>query len=398
MDCPNALCTDTVCQERDMGFGLTREQMDIQRAAREFAEGELRAVARELDAKEMFDDRLWRKAAELGFLAVFVPEQYGGLGLGYLEQCLIVEEFARVDLGIAHAIESTFFGTQLIQLVGMEAQKQKYLPLVCKGEVRMGVAVTEPDAGSDVTSVATTALKDGEDYIINGNKIFITNATSADFLIVLCVTNPENSKRHERFSTIIVETSRPGYEANAFHGKLSLRMSNTGEVAFKDVRVPRANLLGKEGRGFYNIMEFFNRTRVQVAALGVGTAQGALDKAVAHVRKREQFGSPLATFQLVQGKIAEMVTMTEAARSICYRAASKLDSGAPDPALSSMAKWYCAEIAVKVADEAIQLHGGYGILEEYDVAHYWRNAKVLEIFEGSKEIEKIIIGKKVLGK
>jgi len=378
-------------------FNLTKEQIDIQKAAREFAEGELRPVARDLDAREAFDDRLWKKAAELGFLAVFVDEQYGGLGLGYLEQCLIVEEFARVDLGIAHALESTFFGTQLIQLAGNEKQKQEYLPPICRGEMRMGVAITEPDAGSDVTAVTTEAIKDRGDYVINGNKIFITNATLADFLVVLCVTNPDHPKKHERFSTILVETNRAGYEANVLHGKLSLRPSNTGEVAFKGVRVPLNNLLGKEGKGFYNIMEFFNRTRVQVAALGVGTAQGALDKAVAYVRRREQFGSPLGAFQLVQGKIAEMVTMTEAARSLCYRAASKLDSKSPDPALSSMAKWYCAEVAVKVADDAIQLHGGYGILEEYDVAHYWRNAKVLEIFEGSKEIEKIIIGRKILG-
>jgi alkylation response protein AidB-like acyl-CoA dehydrogenase len=381
-----------------MGFNLTKEQLDIQKAAREFAEGEFREVARDLDAREAFDDRLWKKAAELGFLAVFVEEEYGGLGLGYLEQCLIVEEFARVDLGIAHAIESTFFGTQLIQLAGTETQKERYLPPICRGEMRMGVAITEPDAGSDVTSVSTTAVKENGEYVINGNKIFITNATLAQFLIVLCVTSPEHPKIHERFSTILVETNRPGYEASAFHGKLSLRPSNTGEVALKGVRVPLDNLLGKEGRGFYNIMEFFNRTRVQVASLGVGTAQGALDKALAHVRRREQFGKPLATFQLVQGKIAEMVTMTEAARSICYRAASKLDSSTPDPALSSMAKWYCAEVAVKVADEAIQVHGGYGILEEYDVAHYWRNAKVLEIFEGTKEIEKVIIARKILGK
>jgi len=323
-----------------MAFTLTKEQIDIQRAAMEFSEGEFRPIARELDSKEMFDDRLWKKAAQLGFLAVFVDEQYGGLGLGYLEQCLIIEEFARVDLGITHAIESTFFGTQLIQLLGTEKQKETYLPPICQGQMRMGVAITEPDAGSDVTSVSTEATKDNGEYVINGNKIFITNATLADFLIVLCVTNPDHPKKHERFSTILVETNRHGYEANAFHGKLSLRPSNTGEVAFKGVRVPQDHLLGKEGRGFYNIMEFFNRTRVQVAALGVGTAQGALDKAVAHVRRRQQFGNPLGAFQLVQGKIAEMVTMTEAARSICYRAASKLDSGAADPALSSMAKWY----------------------------------------------------------
>ena len=381
-----------------MTFSLTKEQLDIRKAAQEFAEGEFREVARDLDARETFDDRLWKKAGQLGFLAVFIPEEYGGAGLGYLEQCVIIEEFARVDLGITHAIESTFFGSQLIHMVGTEEQKQQYLPPICSGEMRMGVAITEPDAGSDVVSVATLAKKDGGDYVINGNKIFITNCTVADFLIVVCVTNPDQPKKHERLSTIIVETDRPGYEASAFHGKLSIRTSNTGEVVFKDVRVPEKNLVGREGRGFYNIMEFFNRTRVQVAALGVGTAQGALDKAVAHVRRREQFGSRLATFQMVQGKIAEMVTLTEAARSLCYRAASKLDAETPDPALSSMAKWYCAEVAVKVADEAIQLHGGYGILEEYDVAHYWRNAKVLEIFEGSKEIEKMIIGRKILGK
>ncbi len=381
-----------------MYFSLTQDQVNIQKAAREFSEGEFREIARELDKKEAFDDRLWKKAAELGFLGVFIEEKYEGMGMGYLDQCLIVEEFARVDLGIAHAIESTFFGTQLIQMVGSEAQKSKYLPPICNGKIRMGMAITEPDAGSDVSSVSTTAVLDNDEWVINGGKIFITNCNLADFLVVLCVTNPEHPKVHQRFSTIIVETDRPGYHATAYHGKLSLRASNTGDVVLKNVRVPGENLLGKEGQGFYNIMEFFNRSRVQVAALGVGTAQGALDKAVSHVRKRQQFGKPLAQFQLVQGKIAEMATKTEAARSLCYRAASKLDSGTPDPGLSSMAKWYCAEIAVQVADEAIQLHGGYGILEEYGVAHYWRNAKVLEIFEGSKEVEKVIVAKKILGR
>ncbi|MBN2062032.1 MAG: acyl-CoA/acyl-ACP dehydrogenase [Deltaproteobacteria bacterium] len=381
-----------------MSFELSKEQLDIQRAAREFAEGEFAEIARDLDARETFDDNLWKKAAELGFLAVFVDEKYGGLGMGYLEQCLINEEFARIDLGIAQSIESTFFGTQLIQAVGSEEQKQKYLPAICSGKIRMGMAITEPDAGSDVASITTEAVKDEDDYVITGNKIFITNCTRADFLIVLCVTNPDAPRKHDRMSTIIVETNRDGYEANSYHGKLSIRISDTGEVALKGVRVPKENLVGEEGKGFKNMMEFFNRTRVLVGAFGVGTAQGALDKAIKHIRQRHQFGQPLASFQLVQGKIADMVTLTEAARSICYRAASKLDTGTPDPSLSSMAKWYCAEVAVKVADEAIQLHGGYGILEEYDVAHYWRNAKVLEIFEGSKEIEKIIIAKKTIGK
>jgi alkylation response protein AidB-like acyl-CoA dehydrogenase len=379
-------------------FQLTTEQQAIRKAAREFAEAEFREVARELDAKEEFDDRIWKKAAELGFLGVFIEEKYGGAGYGYLEQVLIMEEFARVDCGITHALDSTFFGTQIIHVIGTEEQKQTYLPPICNGEIRMGMAITEPDAGSDVASISTTAIKEADEYVINGNKIFITNATLADFLLTLCVTNPDSPNTHERMSTIIIETNRPGYEATKFHGKLSLRASNTGEVSFNGVRVPKKNLLGQEGRGFYHIMEFFNRSRVQVAAFGVGTAQGALDKAIMHVRKRQQFGKPLASFEMIQAKIADMATLTEAARSLLYRAAASLDSGNPDRALISMAKWYCGEIAVKVADEAIECHGGYGILQEYDVEHYWRDAKVIEIFEGTKEIEKLIIARKILGK
>jgi acyl-CoA dehydrogenase len=377
---------------------LTAEQRDIQKAAREFAEGVLREVARDLDEKEEFDERIWKQAAELGFLGVFIEEKYGGAGYGYLEQCLILEEFARVDLGIAQSLDSVFFGSQLIQLIGTEEQKQEYLPAVCTGKARMGMAITEPDAGSDVASVTTAAVKDGDGYVITGNKMFITNATVADFLVVLCVTNADAPKRHERLSTIIVETDRPGYEASKLKGKLSIRCSDTGEIAFKEVRVPQKNLLGEEGKGFYNVMEFFNRSRVQTAAFGVGTAQGALDKSIAHARQRRQFGQPLAAFQIIQAKIADMATLTEAARSLLYRAASKIDDGEVDLALVSMAKLYCGEVAVKVADEAIQIHGGYGILQEYDVEHYWRDAKVIEIFEGAKEIEKIIIARRILGR
>ena len=379
-------------------FELTPEQQDIKRAAREFAKGEFREVARELDRREEFDDRIWKKAGELGFLAVFVEEQYGGVGYGHLEQCLIVEEFARVDTGIAQTLDAAFFGAQLIQLVGTEEQKRKYLPPLCRGEARMGVAITEPDAGSDVASISTRAELRGDEYIINGSKIFITNATVADFLVVACVTNPDAPRRHDRLSTIIVETWRPGYEATKLTGKLSIRCSDTGEISFRDVRVPRDNLLGEEGKGFYHLMEFLNRTRLEVAALGVGTAQGALDKAIAHVRQRHQFGRPLAAFGMIQAKIADMATWVEAARSLLYRAAAKLDRGEVDPALIAMAKWYACEVAVRVADEAIQIHGGYGILAEYDVEHYWRDAKVLEIFEGAKEIEKILIARRILGK
>ncbi|MBP1734641.1 MAG: acyl-CoA dehydrogenase [Deltaproteobacteria bacterium] len=376
---------------------LTAEQRDIKMAAQEFAEKEFRDIARELEAKEEFDDKIWKKTAENGFLAVFVPEEYGGQGLGHFEQCLILEEFARVDLGIAHQIDSTFFGAQFILFKGNEEQKKKYLPPVCEGTWRIGMASTEPDAGSDVASIATTAVKDGDHYVLRGNKVFITNCTTSDFLVVVAVTTPEAKRKHERLGAIIVDTKSPGYEATKWHGKLSLRCSTTGEVAFNDVRVPRENLLGEEGKGFYHLMDFFNHTRLGVAAFGVGTAQGALDKAVAHVKKRKQFGATLATLGVVQTKIAEMGTMVECARSILYRAAQKSDKGEIDPALVAMAKWYASEVAVKVADEAIQLHGGSGILVEYDVEHYWRDAKVLEIFEGAKEVEKILIGRRLLG-
>jgi acyl-CoA dehydrogenase len=377
---------------------LTSEQRDIKKAAREFAEGEFSEVARALDENETFDDGLWKKATELGFLGAAIEEECGGGGLGILEQCLILEEFARVDGCIAQTLNAAYFGSQLIDLIGTKEQKATYLPPLCNGEARMGVAVTEPDAGSDVASVTTTAVKDGDEYVITGNKIFISNATVGDFFIVLCVTNPEASVKHQSLSTIIVESNRPGYEANKLKGKLSIRCSDTGEITFKDVRVPQSNLLGEEGRGFYNIMELFNRSRLEIGALALGTAQGALDKSITHVRQRRQFGHPLAAFQIVQAKIADMATLTEAARSLLYRAASQVDNGEVDPAIIAMAKWYACEIAVKVADEAIQLHGGYGILKEYDVEHYWRDAKVMEIFEGTKEIEKILIARRLLGR
>jgi alkylation response protein AidB-like acyl-CoA dehydrogenase len=378
-------------------FELTTEQRDIRKAAREFAEKEFTDIARELDAGERFEDKLWKKAAELGFLAMFIEEEYGGAGMGHLDQCIVIEEFARVDTGIAQCMVASYFGTQLIKLFGTEEQKKKYLPPICSGKWRCGMASTEPDAGSDVVAITTTAVKDGDDYVISGNKMFITNGTIADFLLVLCVTNPEAKRKHERLSTIIVETNRVGYEANKLHGKLSIRCSDTCEVTFKDVRVPRTNLVGQEGKGFYQLMEFFNRARLEGGAgLAIGTAQGALEKAISHVKKRKAFGGTLAAMPVVQTKIAEMATMLEAGRSLLYRAAASVDSGNVDHTMVAMAKWFTCEMAVKVADEAIQLHGGYGILEEYNVAHYWRDAKVLEIFEGTKEVEKILIGKNLL--
>ncbi len=379
-------------------FDLTNEQNDIRQAAREFAEKEFRDIARELDDNEKFDDTIWKKAAENGFIGAFISEEYGGAGLGSLEQCLIFEEFARVDGGIAQTLNACHFGTQMIDLYGTEEQKNKYLPPVCAGMWRSGMTSAEPDAGSGVASMTVSAVPDGDEYVISGTRTFMANANCANFIVAVCVTDPENPNPHERFSTIVVETDRPGYEPGKHHGKLSIRCSDMGEIAFKEVRVPKSNLVGKEGKGFYQLTEFFNRARLEGGcSLAIGTAQGALDKAISHVKKRKAFGTTLSGLQIVQAKIAEMATMVEAGRSIYYRAASAVDRGEADPALIEMAKWYTCEIAVKVADEAIQLHGGYGILKEYDVEHYWRDAKVFEIFEGTKEVEKVSIGRKLLG-
>ena len=379
-------------------FDLTAEQKDVQQAAREFAQGEFPKHARGADEREECPRELYETAAELGFFGIFFPEEYGGAGLGYLEFCLVVEEFWRADPGLGQSLGSTVFGSDLILLYGTEEQKQRYLPPLTTGEAIMGAAITEPDAGSDISAARTTAVRDGDEWVISGTKMFITNGTLADFLIVYCLTDPDAPDRHARHSCIMVETDRPGYKAAKLKGKMGIRASDTAEVVLDEVRVPASNLIGKQGRGFAQFMEFFNRTRLHVAAQGIGVAQGALDKAVRHVRSREQFGRPLAAFQGVQFKIAEMATRVEAARSLLYRAAALVDAGTVDHRLIAMAKWLAGETGVRVTDEALQLHGGYGYLAENDVERFYRDAKIVEIYEGTKEVEKQIVARTLLGK
>lgn len=381
-----------------MDFALTDEQKDIVTAAREFAEGEFPDYMEESDINETFPRTLWKKGCELGFVGVFIKEEYGGAGLGYLEDALISEEFWRVDPGCGLSVLAATFGGQLIQLFGSEEQKKRYLPPLVAGEAIMGSAITEPDAGSDVAGVATTAVLDGDDYVLNGNKMFITNGSIADYVNVLCVTEPEAPSRHRRHSVIVVETDREGFEANKLKGKLGIRASDTAEITMSNVRVPRGNLIGTPGNGFKQFMEFFNVTRIHVCAQAVGAAQGALEKAITHVKSRKQFGQYLGAFQANQFKIAEMATRIEAARTLYWRAAWLLDNGIPDHRLVAMAKWFCGEMAVYVANESLQIHGGYGYLREYGVEKYYRDAKILEIYEGAKEVEKIVVARAILGK
>jgi acyl-CoA dehydrogenase len=381
-----------------MDFELSEEQRDIQRAAREFAEGEFPEIAREYDRKEEFPRELWKKACQLGFIGLFIKEEYGGQGLGILEQSMVMEEFWRVDPGCGNILLSVF-GSEIIQLYGNDEQKRKYLPPLPRGEAIMGTAITEPDAGSDITAISTRAKKDKEGYLVNGTKQFITNGSIADYLVVICLTNPEAESRLKRFSALLIETNRPGVEATKITGKLGIRASDTAELNFSDVRVPRENLIGAdEGRGFYQAMHLFNINRVIAASQGVGVAQGALDKAVRHVKQRKQFGHLIGAFQAIQFKIAEMATWIEAARALTYKAGWMIDHDKVDPKMISMAKWLAGEVGVKVANDALQLHGGYGYIADYDIERFYRDAKIVEIYEGTKEIEKNTIAREILGK
>jgi acyl-CoA dehydrogenase len=381
-----------------LNFQLTKEQRDIRQAAREFAEGEIRAIAREYDQREEFPMDLWKKACDLGFVGVYIGEAYGGPGLGFFEASLIMEEFWRVDPGCG-CVLLTAFGTEMIQNFGTEQQKKRYIPPIPRGDAIMGSAVTEPDAGSDIFGIATSAVKDGDAYVINGNKMFITNGSIADYLAVYCLTNPETKSRYERYSIFIVERDRPGFQSNKLKGKLGIRASDTAEIVLNNVRVPGDNLLGgKEGQGFPQIMDLFNINRVLAAAQGVGVAQGALDQAISHVKKRKAFGQRVGKFQAIQFKLAEMATMIESARLLTYQAAWLIDNGQKDPTLIAMAKWLAGETGVRVTDDALQMHGGYGYINEYDIERFYRDAKIVEIYEATKEMEKITIARQLLGK
>ncbi|HMK77266.1 MAG TPA: acyl-CoA dehydrogenase family protein [Thermodesulfobacteriota bacterium] len=346
----------------EMDFELTDEQRDIKKAAREFAEGMFPEVAEECDLNETFPRALWKKACDLGFVGVFIDGAYGGSGLGLLENILIMEEFSRVDAGCAGVVLATL-GSEFILLYGREEQKRKYLPGLTKGETIMGMAITEPDAGSDVASITTTARKVKDHSVINGNKMFITNGSIADFIIVLCLTNENEKVKSKRQSGILVETNRKGFEANQLKRRLGMRGSDTAELHFSEVEVPSENLVGEvEGEGFYQLMAVFNRTRVTVAVINVRVAQGGLEKAIQYAKQRKQFGSPIGSFQAIQFKLAEMASWIEAARTLCHKAAWMVDHGRIDPKLISMAKWFAGEVGVKVIDEVVQIHGGYGYL------------------------------------
>ncbi|KMY67340.1 acyl-CoA dehydrogenase [Desulfocarbo indianensis] len=378
-----------------MEFELSEEQRLIRDTARRFAQNEIAPIAAEYDREEKYPAEVCAKAAEVGLVAPIIPEEYGGPGYGFLEQALITEELCRVDLGIGQCIEARCFGAQLILFNGSEEQKQRWLPPLVSGEMCSAGAFTEPDAGTDVAASRTKAVSEGDELVITGNKMFITNGTICDFFLVFCITEPEAAGRHSRHSIVLVEADRPGITASKIHGKMGIRASDTAEVSFEQVRVPRANLVGEPGKGFHYLMHFFDVTRTSVAAEGVGLAQGALDLALRYTRERQTFGRPLIENQGLQFQLAEMATRIELSRLACHKAAWLVDQGKTDPKMNAMAKYFAAESAVWAADKSLQMHGGYGYIDEYDIQRFYRHAKILEIYEGAKEAEKITIARRL---
>jgi alkylation response protein AidB-like acyl-CoA dehydrogenase len=380
-----------------MDFGLTDEQNAIRDEVRRFGENEIVPVATEYDVAEEYPDEVMEKAAEAGLTGPSIPLEYGGAGYSPVEAAIIVEELFAADPGIGLSISSAGFGAEAIIAFGTEDQKERWLPPIANGEAIMGSAISEPDVGSDVSSVSTSAEKDGDEWVINGNKMWITNGSVGDFFVVLCKTDPEASGRYNGFSQIVVESDRDGFEADKITGKLGIRASDTAELILDDVRVPEENLVGTRGGGFLQQMQFFDETRTMVAAQGVGIARGATERALEYAREREQFDRPISDFQAIKHKLAEMRTQTEAARTITQKSAWSVEhEDGQLTALASMAKEFASRIAVEVADEAVQIHGGAGYVNDFDVERFYRDAKITQIYEGTTEIQKNIIAREML--
>jgi alkylation response protein AidB-like acyl-CoA dehydrogenase len=380
-----------------MDFKLGYEQESIQKAAAEFAAGEFKKeIALEHERNHTFPYDIWKKACELGFVGIHYPEQYGGQEYGVLENALVVEAFCRQDSGIGIALADADSSAEMILRHGSEAQKEKYLVPIATGEAISSGAFTEPDHGSDITQLSCSAVKEGNEYIINGSKTFITNGPISQFAIVLCQTDSKVDPPRRGQSAIIVEKGTPGYATSDVGEKMGNTMVATGELSFNDVRVPVSNLIGQENRGFYQAMDLFNELRIEVAAQALGIAQGAFDRALDYVKQRKQFGKRLNEFQVTQHKLADMLIKIETARLVVYKAAWSFDRGNPDQTSISIAKAYAGRVAVEVADEAIQLHGGYGYMLEYEVERFYRDARITEIYGGTREIQKNTIARGIL--
>jgi alkylation response protein AidB-like acyl-CoA dehydrogenase len=378
-----------------MDFELSEEQQQIKMSVREFAEAEIAPHVMEWDESQHFPIELKPKLAELGLMGVLFPESYGGAGMGYIEYATIIEELSRVDgsVGISVAAHNSLCSNH-IYVYGSEQQKQKYLVPLAQGEHLGAWGLTEPGAGSDASGTKTLAVRQGDGWLVNGSKNFITHAIHADTCVAMAVT--DRSKRSKGISAFIFEKGRKGFSPSKKENKLGLRASETASVVFEDCFVPNENLLGVEGEGFVNAMQVLDGGRISIAALGLGIAQGAYESALRYSKERQQFGKPISEFQAIQFKLADMATQIDAARLMMYRAAWLKDQGKTVTRESSMAKLFASEVSVAVCEEAIQIHGGYGYTKDYPPEKYWRDSKLCTIGEGTSEIQRIIIAREIL--
>ena len=374
-----------------MNYFLTEDQQMIKDLAAKIAKEKIEPVAAEYDESEEFPHEIVEVLAKSDLFRVFIPEEYDGLGGGIFEMSLVVEELSKACGGISLAYAASALGTIPIMLFGSEEQKKKYLPRLAAGEILAAFALTEPDAGSDAAAVKTRAVLENNQYIINGTKQWITNGGEAFIYTVIAVTDPTRGVRGT--SAILLEKGTPGFDFGKKENKMGIRGSTTRELIFQDARVPKENIIGREGGGFLVAMKTFDQSRPGVAAQAVGIATGALDKAVAYAHERHQFGKPISSFQAIQFMLADMATQVEAARALTYQAARTIDAGAKNVSkISAMAKVFASDVAMKVTTDAVQVFGGYGYMKEYPVEKMMRDAKITQIYEGTNQIQREVIG------
>ncbi|GLI54063.1 acyl-CoA dehydrogenase family protein [Thermodesulfovibrio yellowstonii] len=378
-----------------MDYFLTEEQRMIKDLARQIAEEHVLPVRAELDETGEFPWDIMKILAQADMFRVFIPSEYGGLGTGALELCLVVEELSRVCLGVSTTYAANALGTYPILLFGTEEQKKKYLPDIADGKRLVAFALTEPNAGSDAGGIQTTATKDGDYYILNGRKQWITNGGEAEIYTVIALT--DKSKGARGASAFIVEKGTPGFSFGKKENKMGIRASATRELIFEDCKIPKENMLGREGMGFIVAMKTLDQSRVGVGAQGLGVAQGAFEEAAKFAKQRIQFGQPVISFQAVQHMLADMAIQIEAARALIYSVARYIDSGAKDiTKASAMAKTFATDVAMKVTVDAVQVMGGSGYMKDYPVEKMMRDAKILQIYEGTNQIQRNVIGQAII--
>ncbi len=378
-----------------ISFELTEEQLQVKRMVREFAEAEIRPHVMEWDESQHFPREVFSRMGELGLTGVIFPEEYGGAGMGYVEYATVIEEIARVcgSIGLSIAAHNSLCTNHIFQY-GTEEQKRKFIPSLARGEKLGAWALTEPGSGSDASGMKTTAVRRDGGWVINGSKNFITHGISGDVCVVMAFTNRE--MRSRGISAFIVERGTKGFMAGKKENKLGVRASETASIIFEDCWIPDENLLGEQGRGFVNSMQVLDGGRISIAALALGIAQGAFESALKYSQERRQFGQPIFDFEAIQFKLADMATQIDVARLLTWRAAWLKDNKRQTTKESAMAKLYASEIAVRVSEEAIQIHGGYGYTKDYPPEKYWRDSKLCTIGEGTSEVQRLVIARQLV--